>query len=154
MQKSVYAAPAPQEVWEPNLRVNARLFQFTNIATQSDPRQGSSMLWVLTLLVANPHSSGAPQEWQTCCVYCGNGVWKTLTFWMPLLFVPEAIQIVVTPLNILGKKNVETLAKVGIKAISITAETATAENFRVSILSSARNKTTMSIGHCWTNSPH
>lgn len=57
-----------------------------------------------------------------------TGSGKTLTFWMPLLFVPEAIHIVVTPLNILGKQNVETLAKVGIKAISITAESATAEN--------------------------
>ncbi|KAF8150233.1 P-loop containing nucleoside triphosphate hydrolase protein [Crassisporium funariophilum] len=59
-----------------------------------------------------------------------TGSGKTLTFWMPLLFVPEAIQIVITPLNILGKQNVETLAKVGIKAISITAESATVENFR------------------------
>ena len=72
-------------------------------------------------------------------VAMGSG--KTLTFWMPLLFVPKVIKIIVTPLNILGKQNVETLAKVGIKAISITAETATAENFRVSILSSVRNKT-------------
>ena len=60
-----------------------------------------------------------------------TGSGKTLTFWMPLLFVPEAIQIVVTPLNILGNQNVETLAKVGIKAISITAQSATAENFKV-----------------------
>ena len=34
---------------------------------------------------------------------------KSLTFWMPLLFIPEAVQIVITPLNILGKQNVETL---------------------------------------------
>ncbi|KAF8240039.1 hypothetical protein L208DRAFT_1235026 [Tricholoma matsutake] len=43
-----------------------------------------------------------------------TGSGKTLTFWMPLLFMPEGIQIVVT-LNILGKQNVDTLAKVGIK---------------------------------------
>lgn len=61
-----------------------------------------------------------------------TGSGKTLTFWMPLLFIPDGIQLVVTPLNILGKQNVDTLEKVGIKAISMTAETATAENFQVS----------------------
>ena len=53
-------------------------------------------------------------------------------FWMPLLFIPDGIQIVVTPLNILGKQNVDTLAKVGINAVSVTAETATAATFQVS----------------------
>jgi len=38
-----------------------------------------------------------------------TGSAKSLTFWMPLLFIPEAVQIVITPLNILGKQNVETL---------------------------------------------
>jgi superfamily II DNA helicase RecQ len=60
-----------------------------------------------------------------------TGSGKSLTFWMPLLFVPDSIQIVVSPLNILGKQNVETLAKVGIEAITVTAETATEANFRV-----------------------
>jgi ATP-dependent DNA helicase RecQ len=44
-----------------------------------------------------------------------TGSGKTLIFWMPLLFIPEGIPIVVTPLNILGQQNVNTLAKVGIK---------------------------------------
>jgi superfamily II DNA helicase RecQ len=61
-----------------------------------------------------------------------TGSGKTLTFWMPLLFIPEGIQIVVTLLNILGKQNVDTLAKVGINAISVMAETATATTFQVS----------------------
>ncbi|KAJ7626573.1 P-loop containing nucleoside triphosphate hydrolase protein [Mycena polygramma] len=59
-----------------------------------------------------------------------TGSGKTLTFWMPLLFIPTGIQIVITPLNILGKQNVDSLAKVGISAITITAETATEENFQ------------------------
>ncbi|KAJ6570683.1 P-loop containing nucleoside triphosphate hydrolase protein [Mycena sp. CBHHK59/15] len=59
-----------------------------------------------------------------------TGSGKTLTFWMPLLFIPDGIQIVVTPLNILGKQNVDSLAKVGISAITITAETASEENFQ------------------------
>ena len=60
-----------------------------------------------------------------------TGSGKTLTFWMPLLFSQEGIQIVVTPLNILGEQNVQTLTKLGIKGISMTAETATKENFKV-----------------------
>ncbi|KAJ7308705.1 hypothetical protein DFH08DRAFT_623415, partial [Mycena albidolilacea] len=43
-----------------------------------------------------------------------TGSGKTLTFWMPLLFVPDGIQIIVTPLNILSKQNVDSLTKVGI----------------------------------------
>jgi len=42
-----------------------------------------------------------------------TGTGKSLTFWMPLLFILEAVQIVITPLNILGRQNVETLGKVG-----------------------------------------
>ncbi|KAI5992437.1 P-loop containing nucleoside triphosphate hydrolase protein [Pisolithus albus] len=60
----------------------------------------------------------------------GTGMGKTLTFWMPLLFRPGGIQIVVTPLNLLGKQNVTSLVKAGIQAISISSETATASNFQ------------------------
>lgn len=60
-----------------------------------------------------------------------TGSGKTLTFWMPLLFSQEGIQIVVTPLNILGEQSVRTLAKLGIKGISMTADTATKNNFKV-----------------------
>jgi superfamily II DNA helicase RecQ len=64
-----------------------------------------------------------------------TGIGKTLTFWMPLLFRPARdVQIIVTPLNILGKQNVAALAKAGFKAIFISADTATAENFRVSFV--------------------
>ncbi|KAI0310478.1 P-loop containing nucleoside triphosphate hydrolase protein, partial [Amylostereum chailletii] len=63
----------------------------------------------------------------TCIAGTGQG--KTLTFWMPLLF-EEGIQIVVSPLNILGKQHVESLEKQGIHAIALKAETATAENYR------------------------
>ena len=51
-----------------------------------------------------------------------TGSGKSLTFWMPLLLIPEAVQIIITPLNILGKQTVETLGKVGIQAITFTAE--------------------------------
>ena len=46
---------------------------------------------------------------------------KTLTFWMPLLFFPAGyIQVVITPLNLLGTQNVESLEKAGMKAIFVT----------------------------------
>ncbi|KIO12248.1 hypothetical protein M404DRAFT_44354, partial [Pisolithus tinctorius Marx 270] len=60
-----------------------------------------------------------------------TGMGKTLTFWMPLLFWPAGIQIVVTPLNLLGKQNVMSLVKAGIQAISISSEMATPANFQV-----------------------
>ena len=54
---------------------------------------------------------------------------KTLMFWMPLLFRPKgSIQIIVTPLNILGKQNIDQLQNAGFRG----ANTATAENFRES----------------------
>ncbi|KIK11093.1 hypothetical protein PISMIDRAFT_123296, partial [Pisolithus microcarpus 441] len=59
----------------------------------------------------------------------GTGMGKTLTFWMPLLFREDGMQIVVTPLNLLGKQNVAYLSKAGIWAISISGETATPANF-------------------------
>jgi hypothetical protein len=37
-------------------------------------------------------------------IITGMGMGKTLTFWMPLLFYPAGhIQVVITPLNLLGK---------------------------------------------------
>ncbi|KIJ12990.1 hypothetical protein PAXINDRAFT_14203 [Paxillus involutus ATCC 200175] len=60
----------------------------------------------------------------------GTEMGKTLTFWLPLLFCLEGIQIVVTPLNQLGQQNVDSLRKAGIRSIAINAETATLDNFQ------------------------
>ncbi|KAF8448774.1 P-loop containing nucleoside triphosphate hydrolase protein, partial [Boletus edulis BED1] len=60
----------------------------------------------------------------------GTGMGKTLSFWLPLLLRPTGIQIVITPLNQLGRQNVESLRNAGIQSIAINAETATRENFR------------------------
>ena len=66
-------------------------------------------------------------------IIAGTGMGKTLTFWMPLLFFPAGhIQVVITPLNLLGRQNVELLEKASMKAIFIGADTATSENFLVS----------------------
>ncbi|KAG9312051.1 hypothetical protein JVU11DRAFT_7332 [Chiua virens] len=59
----------------------------------------------------------------------GTGMGETLTFWLLLLFRPDGIQIIVTPLNLLGKQNVAALTKARIPAIAISSETATPANF-------------------------
>ncbi|KAI9460698.1 hypothetical protein HD554DRAFT_2028664 [Boletus coccyginus] len=59
----------------------------------------------------------------------GTGMGKTLEFWIPLLFCLDGLQIVVTPLNLLGKQNATSLAKAGIQTIAINLETATSTNF-------------------------
>ena len=60
-----------------------------------------------------------------------TGMGKTLSFLAPVLFRPDGILVIVTPLNVLGSQMKELLEKVGISAISINAETATDENFEV-----------------------
>ncbi|KAJ7254282.1 P-loop containing nucleoside triphosphate hydrolase protein [Mycena rebaudengoi] len=65
-----------------------------------------------------------------CISATGSG--KTLTFWLPLLFRADGIQLVISPLNILGDQNVQELKEMNIEAIAITSETATFQNFQVS----------------------
>ena len=67
-----------------------------------------------------------------CVSPTGSG--KTLTFWMPLLFREDGIQIVVTPLNILGTQNKAELASYGISAIAVSAETASPRLFEVQLI--------------------
>ena|ERR1700720_2816440 len=63
-----------------------------------------------------------------------TGSGKTLTFWMPLLFHKGGVQMVVTPLNLLGTVNVDDLVSKGFTAIAISAENATKKNFKVNTL--------------------
>jgi ATP-dependent DNA helicase RecQ len=60
-----------------------------------------------------------------------TGSGKTLTFWMPLLFRPEDIQIIISPLNLLGKQSIDQLAALGISTVAVTAENATYQNSKV-----------------------
>jgi superfamily II DNA or RNA helicase len=62
-----------------------------------------------------------------------TGSGKTLTFWMPLLFRKDGIQVVITPLNILRKQNVESLKAMGIQGITVTAENAHKQTFKVGL---------------------
>ena len=63
-----------------------------------------------------------------------NATGETLMLWMPLLFRPDSIKIIVTPLTLLGKQNATSLDKAGIQAITISWETATAAEFHVGFL--------------------
>ena len=65
--------------------------------------------------------------------FAPTGAGKTLTFWIPLLFNNNGIQILITPLNILGDKNVREIAELfGIHAVNVTSDTATNTLFAVS----------------------
>ena len=60
-----------------------------------------------------------------------TGSGKTLTFWIPLLFNGNGITIVVTPLIVLGEKNVAELKLVSILAINLTTSSATDKTYKV-----------------------
>ncbi len=60
-----------------------------------------------------------------------TGSGKTLTFWIPLLFNGGGVSIVVTPLNVLGEKNVSELSLVSIPAVNLTASSASDKTFKV-----------------------
>ncbi|KAI9452135.1 P-loop containing nucleoside triphosphate hydrolase protein [Lactarius psammicola] len=59
-----------------------------------------------------------------------TGSGKTLTFWIPLLFNGAGISIVVTPLNVLGEKNVSELALLSIPAVNLTTSSASDKTFK------------------------
>ena len=67
--------------------------------------------------------------------FAPTGAGKTLTFWIPLIFNDNGIQILVTPLNLLGDKNVCEIAELlGNLSVNATTQTATDELFTVSNL--------------------
>ncbi len=94
-------------------------------------RKNRGRILCTTLSLANEGFTGRAEGRQKCCCIAGTGSGKTMTFWMPLLLREDGIQIVVVPLNVLGKQNVDQLVKAGIPAIAITGENATEENFKV-----------------------
>ncbi|KAF9008449.1 P-loop containing nucleoside triphosphate hydrolase protein, partial [Cyathus striatus] len=66
------------------------------------------------------------------CTATGTG--KTLSFWIPLIMALEDGQdkmtIIITPLSLLGKQNVEMLEKANIRAIAISQENTSAKTFK------------------------
>ena len=66
------------------------------------------------------------------CTFAPTGAGKTLTFWIPLIFNDNGIQILVTPLNILRDKNVQEIADLlSITAVNVKSATAMNELFKV-----------------------
>ncbi|KAI9437493.1 P-loop containing nucleoside triphosphate hydrolase protein, partial [Lactarius indigo] len=59
-----------------------------------------------------------------------TGSGKTLTFWIPLLFNGDGVSIVITPLNVLGEKNVDELSLVSIPAVNLTTSSASDKTFK------------------------
>ncbi|KAJ7318786.1 hypothetical protein DFH08DRAFT_891923 [Mycena albidolilacea] len=112
-------------------------------AVLSRPTSGSSSVSSLAEIRARAlaHLGYVPCFWQIQVVEAilkrdgdvvyvsATGSGKTLPFWLPLLFRPDGIQLVVSPLNLLGDQNVAQLAGMGIKGSSITADAATHQNF-------------------------
>lgn len=60
-----------------------------------------------------------------------TGSGKSITYWMPVLFIKYGISIIVTPLKLLGSQFAGMLQDNGISAISITAANATNELLEV-----------------------
>jgi superfamily II DNA helicase RecQ len=60
-----------------------------------------------------------------------TGSGKSLTYFMPLIYVKHGITVLVTPLKLLGDQFVKRLTDDIISAVSITAENATNELFEV-----------------------
>jgi superfamily II DNA helicase RecQ len=63
-----------------------------------------------------------------------TGSGKSLTYWMPLLFIKYGITVVVTPLKLLGGQFSKMLQDNGVSAVSITAANATNKLFEASLL--------------------
>ena len=60
-----------------------------------------------------------------------TGSGKSMTYWMPVLFIKYGISVIVTPLKLLGAQFSEMLEGVGISAVSITAANTANELFDV-----------------------
>jgi superfamily II DNA/RNA helicase len=64
-----------------------------------------------------------------------TGAGKTLSFWIPLLMAlkegHDAMTIVITPLNLLGKQNQDILEKAGISAIAVSMKNANTKTWKV-----------------------
>jgi len=64
-----------------------------------------------------------------------TGARKTVSFWIPLLMAQEegceAISIVITPLNLLGKQNQKLLEKAGLSALALSMRNANGETWKV-----------------------
>jgi len=63
-----------------------------------------------------------------------TGSGKTLTFWLPLVFSPTSIIIIISALNVLGDQFVAQLEEVGFPAVAVTASNDNDITFSVSVI--------------------
>jgi len=63
-----------------------------------------------------------------------TGSGKTLTFWLPLIFSPTSIIIIITALNVLGDQFVAQLQEVGFPTVAVTASNDNDITFSVSVI--------------------
>ena len=84
----------------------------------------------------------APCLWQICIIHAilnsddvitiaRTGSGKSITYWIPVLFIKYGISVIVTPLKLLGSQFAGMLQDNGITAISIMAANAMKELFEV-----------------------
>ncbi|KAJ3553427.1 hypothetical protein NP233_g12645 [Leucocoprinus birnbaumii] len=77
------------------------------------------------------HDALAQLRGEDCITIAATGSGKTLTFWIPLLYLPKkAFIFLITALNILGDQNVKELEQYNFTAINLTAENCTDEVFK------------------------
>lgn len=72
-------------------------------------------------------------------VIVATGGGKTVPFWIPLLFEPESVLFVITPLNSLAEQHAKKLNEAGFAAIAFNAESnrSPAARVRIKLLSEA-----------------
>lgn len=124
-QRAPSSCPSPTRLRSPPCLVLKRSEPEHSRSSAAAHVSGSATLWQCNAALAQLRG-----EKDVICI-SGTGSGKTLTIWIPLLFWPSGVQIIITPLNVLGSQNHQQLERVGIPAIAIQGETASAQNFQV-----------------------
>ena len=76
-----------------------------------------------------------------------TGSGKSMTYWMPVLFIKYGISVIVTPLKLLGSQFAQMLQENHISAISITAANAINELFEVNLSITISYFTRLTFNH-------
>ena len=86
------------------------------------------------MLVSN-QGCASTECWQGCGWVCCHRGWEnSIVLVMALKEGKDKMSFVVTPLNLLGKQNVQELERAGLSALAITSKNANASTFKVIII--------------------